>query len=117
MAKRPTNDNKNIQLELIPTEETKATFNAVDVTRSNFRSQAILIGKLYRQLNRQIDKGELSIDEIKKAGDTLRNLGIWNKTFWEGMTQVEMNEAEKIIAVGGEIDFSKMSDEELREWI
>lgn len=117
MSKRPTNDSKNIQLELMPTEKTKADFNAIDVTRSNFRSQAILIGKLYKQLNQQIDRGELSIDDIKKAGDTLRNLGIWNKTFWEGMTQVEQNEAETIIAIGGDIDFSKMSEDELREWI
>jgi len=118
MPKRPTNDdNKNIQLELIPTEKTKATMNAADITRANFLKQAAIVNKLYNQLNEQISQNSLSIDDIKKTADSVRNLGIWNKNFWEGMSLVEQQEAEKVIAIGGELDFSSMSDEELREWI
>lgn len=118
MPKRPTNgDDKNIQLELIPTERTKSSMNARDITRANFKKQAILVNKLYTQIEAQLNNNQLTIDEIKKAGDLMRNLGIWNKNYWEGMSMVEQAEAEQIIALGGDVDFSTMSDEELREWI
>jgi hypothetical protein len=116
MPKRPTNDSKSIQLELMPTETTRQKVKTADVTKAHFIKQSKIIGKLYDEIEREMKRGNLTIDESKKVADSMRVLGIWNDNFWEGMTKIEQQEAEVIIANGGEFDFDKMSVEELLEW-
>lgn len=118
MPKRPTNDdNKNIQLELVPTESTRQKVKTADVTKAHFIKQSKIVGRLYDEIEREMKKENLTIDESKKVADSMRVLGIWNNNFWEGMTRVEQQEAEVIIASGGDVQFADMSDEELMQWV
>ena len=116
MAKRPTNDdNKNIQLELLPTEDTKLSINVAELTRKHYKHQSAIVMALYKHIARKL-QGELTVSECKQLGDLARNLGIWTGHFQENLTMAELKEAESIVAMGGEVDFSKMSVEELLEW-
>lgn len=115
MSKRPTNDdNKNIQLELMATEETKLALNVAETTRKHYKLQSAIIGKLYRQVNDHLND-KLSVSESKQIGDLVRNLGIWTAHFYENLSLLEQKESEAIIALGmeGKIDISNMTEEEI----
>ena len=117
MSKRPTNDdNKNIQLELMATEETKRVFNLAEVTRKHYLIQAGIVGKLYNQATRHVSS-ELTVAETKQLADTMRNLSIWLANFHENLSLVEQKEAEKVIALGDRIDPENMTPEQIRQWI
>jgi hypothetical protein len=119
MPKRPTKEDKNnVQLELFLTDETKNVLSTAGKTKKHYEHQSALAAKLYKHIKDKIVSADLTVAEIKQLADTLRNLSIWNKTFWEGMTAAEQAEVEKEMALGwDETNFDSMSDEELAKWI
>jgi hypothetical protein len=117
MPKRPTNDdNKNIQLELVPTGQTELDFNLAEITRKHYRIQSSIVGKLYKQVDKHA-ASELTVAEAKQVADTIRNLSIWASNFHEKLTIVQQNEAEKIIALGGAMSYEDLTQEQKDQWL